>query len=54
MPNAIMCIAERFDVKNSGISGLALIFNSSKKTMAMLQAKNLFKVAKYDKSYFVL
>ena len=41
MSNTITCVDWRFAINNSGISGLAL---------TILNAKNQFKVAKYDKS----
>ena len=38
------------NVKNSGISCLALIFNLSNPKMKVLNFQNCFKVARYDKS----
>ena len=54
MSNAIIGVNQRFAVKNSGISCLALIFNLRNQGMTILHAKNQFKVAKYDESYTVL
>ena len=50
MPNTIRCIDKRFEVKNSGISCLALIFNLSNPRMTILHPKKWFQVAKYDES----
>ena len=50
MPNAIRCIDKRFEVKNSGISCLALIFNLSSPRMTILHPKKWFQVAKFDES----
>ena len=54
MSNAIRCTDRSFAVKNSGTSCLwAQIFNLSNLRLTILDAKNRFKVARYDTSYAV-
>ena len=47
MLNALTCINQRFVLKNSGISCLAMIFNLSNLRMTILDAKKMLQVAKY-------
>ena len=47
---AIICIHTRFAVKNSCISCLALMFNSSSQRMKILHKKNGFNIAMCNKS----
>ena len=52
---AIKChsIDKRFAVENSGIFGLALIFNLNNLRTTILYARNQFKVLTSDESYTV-
>ena len=47
MSNATACIEERFEVKNSGLSFLALIYKLCDPRTTILQAKHGFKVARW-------
>ena len=53
MLDAIRCIDQRFALKNSRISCLALIINLNNPRTIVLYAKNRLQVAKYDESYTV-
>ena len=53
MLNAKRCIDQRFVVKNSRISCLALIFNLSNLRTTILHSKKRLPVAKQEKSYTV-
>ena len=48
------CIDKKFAVQYSGLSWLTRIFNLSIPIMTILQAKSLFKVARYDVSYHLV
>ena len=57
MLNAIRCIDQRFEFKNTGIACLALMFNLSYLRLTILHAKKQLQVAKhlklYDESYTI-
>ena len=53
MSNTIIYVDQRFEVKNSGISCLTLIFNLSNPRMTILLKTNGFKFARYDESCIV-